>query len=85
MQTLATFDEKLATILIKELTTTSQTISVHRTAFDNLRFFGHGINRTSVMKSESVVHNAATQALILSVAGVTAIVLMASLILLILY
>src|SRR5215831_4316426 len=62
MQTLATFDEKLATILIKELTTTSQTISVHRTAFDNLRFFGHGINRTLVMKSESVVHNAATQA-----------------------
>jgi hypothetical protein len=35
------------------------------------------------MKSESVSHHAATQALVLSVAGVTAIVLIASLILLI--
>ena len=37
MQTLSTFDEKLATILINELTTTSQMIGVHRTAFDKLR------------------------------------------------
>jgi hypothetical protein len=37
------------------------------------------------MKSESVSHHAATQALVLSVAGVTAIVLIASLILLILH
>jgi hypothetical protein len=60
-------------------------------AFDNLRlrpgarrqapFF----DRTLVMKSESVGHHAATQALVLSVAGVTAIVLIASLIFLILH
>ena len=37
------------------------------------------------MKSESVGHHAATQALVLSVAGVTAIVLIASLIFLILH
>ena len=37
------------------------------------------------MKSESVSHHAATQALILSVAGMTAIVLIASLFLLILH
>jgi hypothetical protein len=37
------------------------------------------------MKSESVSHHAATQALILSVAGVTVIVLIAGLILLILH
>jgi hypothetical protein len=37
------------------------------------------------MKSESVGHQAAMQALVLSVAGVTAIVLIASLILLILH
>ncbi len=37
------------------------------------------------MKSESVGHHAATQALVLSVAGVTAIVLITSLIFLILH
>ena len=37
------------------------------------------------MKSESVGHHAATQALVLSVAGVTAIVLIANLLLMILY
>jgi hypothetical protein len=37
------------------------------------------------MKSESAGHHAATQALVLSVVGVTAIVLIASLILLILH
>ena len=37
------------------------------------------------MKTESVVQHAATQALVLSVAGVIAIMLIASLILLILY
>ncbi len=85
MQTISTFDEKLAAILINELTTTSQMIGVYRTAFDNLRFFGHGFNRTLAMKTEIVGHHAATQALILSVAGVMAIVLTASLILSILY
>jgi len=37
------------------------------------------------MKTESVSHHAATQALVLSVAGVTAIMVIASLISLILY
>jgi len=37
------------------------------------------------MKTESVSHHAATQALVLSVAGVMAIMLIASLILMILY
>jgi hypothetical protein len=37
------------------------------------------------MKSQSVGHHAATQALVLSVAGVTAIVLIANLLLMILY
>jgi hypothetical protein len=45
----------------------------------------HFFDRTLVMKSESVGHHAATQALVLSVAGVTAIVLIASLIFLILH
>ena len=48
MQTLSTFDEKLATILIIELTTTSQTIGVHRTEFDKLRLRrgAHRFDRT---------------------------------------
>ena len=64
-------------------------------AFDNLhlrlgvRPAGSGrprfLDRILVMKNESVGHHAATQALILSVAGVTAIVLIASLFLLILH
>ena len=45
----------------------------------------HFFDRTLAMKSESVGHHAATQALILSVVGVTAIVLIASLFLLILH
>jgi hypothetical protein len=104
-QTIARFDEELATILIKtsistkgrsqlvhrcELTTTSQTTGIHRTAFDNLhlslaRHAASFFDRTLAMKSDSVGHHAATQALVLSVAGVTTIVLIASLILLILY
>jgi hypothetical protein len=47
---------------------------------------GHGsFGRTLAMKTESVGHHAATQALVLSMAGVMAIMLVASLILLILY
>jgi hypothetical protein len=42
-------------------------------------------DRTLAMKTESVGHHAATQALLLSVTGVLAIMLIASLILLILY
>ena len=68
---------------------------MHRIAFDNLhlrlgvRPAGAGrlrfLDWILVMKSESVGHHAATQALVLSVAGVMAIVLIASLILLILH
>jgi hypothetical protein len=95
-QTIARFEENLATILIKivpiatsALTTISETNSIHQTAFANLRLRpdGPGIifDRILAMKSESVGHHAATQALVLSVAGVMAIVLIASLIILILH
>jgi hypothetical protein len=103
-QTIARFDEKLATILIKtsigidalvHVNYNIPTNGIHRTAFGNLRLrlgdrpAGSGqprfLDRILAMKSESVSHHAATQALILSVAGMTAIVLIASLFLLILH
>ena len=95
-QTIARFEENLATILIKifpiaigALTTISETNSIDQTAFANLRLRPDGpgtiFDRILAMKSESVSHHAATQALLLSVAGVTTIVLIAGLILLILH
>lgn len=79
----------------RELTTSSQTIGIYQAAFDNLRVtplrpmcgVAAVINftRTLAMKTERLGHNAATQALVLTVAGVMTIGLIASLILLILY
>ena len=79
MQSISTFVEKLATILIKELTTTSQTIGVHRTAFDKLCLSrgGHSaatsFYRTSAMKTEKLHEGWRT--LWLAIAGVMAIML----------
>ena len=78
MQTISTFDEKLATILINELTTTSQTIGVHRTAFDNLRMSvalipQPSFDRTLTMKTEKLHEGWRT--LWLAIAGVMAIML----------
>jgi hypothetical protein len=61
--------------------------SRQRAAFLALLARGHGshFGHEERVKSESVGHHAATQALVLSIAGVTAIVLIASLIFLILH
>jgi hypothetical protein len=97
-QTIARFEEKLATILIKifpiaigALTTISETNGIHKTAFANLRLRPDApraatiFDRALIMKNESLGHHAAAQALVLAVTGVTAIVLIASLIFMILH
>jgi hypothetical protein len=66
------------------LTATSQTDGFIEPTIGNLHFSEPLFDRISVVKSESVGHHAATQALVLSVAGVMAIALIASLILLLL-
>jgi hypothetical protein len=73
MQTLSTFDEKLATILFNELTTTPQTICVHRTAFDKLRLRRGAHLIDFVMKTEKL--HEGWRALWFAIAGVMAIML----------
>ena len=74
------------------LTTLSQMDGTHRTVFDNLRSrrgahsAATSFDRTFAMKTQRFAgHQEATHALVLSLAGVMAISLIASLILLILY
>ena len=100
MQTITTFDEKLATILIKKIAIGTLRVNYNQSdewhSSNRFRIIcvwrsSCGVraaiifDRTLAMKSESVGHHAATQALVLSIAGVTAIALVASLILLILH